>query len=109
MAEVRLGAVRIGFPYSIEVQVPVGFLEASQSLRMKLRRYAGDPAPIELTSEKLDGQSVQLSLTAAQTVDMLPGTYVGEAIVYDTLDAGVPEIPLTNNRYLAECDYSPSE
>lgn len=109
MAEVRLGAVRIGFEWSAEVKFPVGFLGATESIRMKFRRYTGDLNPIQLLDEKVDGETIDLSLTAAQTADMVPSTYIGEAVVYDTADPGFDQIPLTNNRYLIDCDYSPSE
>lgn len=107
MAEVRLAAIRIGFDYSVDITFPPGFLGVSDSVRMSLRRYVGDASPVAMADDRV-GDTVTLTLTATQTVDMLPGSYIGEAIVYDTTDPTI-ETPLTNNRYIADCDYSPSE
>lgn len=74
---------------------------------MKLRRFNEDPVVFEMASERV-GDTVTLSLTAAQTADMVPCSYIGEAIVYQPDFPGEPEIPLTNNRYIADCDFSPS-
>lgn len=108
MAEVRLSDVRIGFPYTVEITFPAGFLAAEESVRMKFRRYVGDPDPVVLDDTRA-GDSITLELTEAQTADMVPCSYIGEAIVYTPAAPLDPGIPLTNNRYIANCDYSPSE
>jgi hypothetical protein len=108
VAEIRLASIRIGFDYAVEIDFPVGFLEAEESIRMKLRRFNEDPVAIEMLSERT-GDTITLSLTAAQTADMIPCSYVGEAVVYQPDFPAEPEVPLTNNRYIADCDHSPSE
>lgn len=107
MAEVRLADLRIGFSYAVEITFPPGFLEPSERCRMKLRRYLDDPAPVDMTDERL-GDDILFTLTEAETATMLPGTYIGEAIVYDAVDGAIPEIPLVNNRYILSADFSPS-
>lgn len=107
MAEVRLGSIRIGFDYVVEVDFPTGFLEVDEAVRMKLRRFNSDPDEVVMADERV-GDTVTLSLTAAQTALMKPCSYIGEAVVYKPATPGVDEIPLTNNRYIADCDYSPS-
>lgn len=107
MAEVRLADIRIGFEYAVEIDFPPGFLEASERVRMKLRRFVSDPDAVAMADERA-GDSILLTLTEAQTAALLPGTYIGEAIVYDSVDGSVAEIPLTDNRYITSCDFSPS-
>lgn len=108
MAEVRLSAIRIGFPYTVEIDFPAGFLAAGEGVRTKLRRYAGDPSPI-VPADDTVGNVVTWELTEAQTAAMLPGTYIAEAEVYETATPASKGIPLTSNRYLIDCDHSPAE
>jgi hypothetical protein len=107
MAEVRLSDIRIGFPYTVQIDFPAGFLEADEGVRTKFRHYE-DAEPI-LPADDRVGDSVTWELTEAQTALMVPGTYTAEAEVYDIT---VPELKgtiLTNNRYRADCDHSPAE
>lgn len=103
MAEVRLSDVRIGFAYSVDITFPAGFLDVGDGVRMSLRRWAGEAVPVVMADVRT-GDTVNLSLTPEQTSTMKPGTYIGEAVVYN----GADETVLTNNRYLLDCDYSPS-
>lgn len=108
MAEVRLSDIRIGFDYSVEIDFPAGFLAPEESIRMKLRRHVDDQAPFEMADDRV-GDTITLSLDAAQTSQMIPCTYIGEAVVYQPATPADAGIPLTNNRYVADCDKSPSE
>ena len=53
--------------------------------------------------------AVTWELTEAQTADMTPGTYIAEAEVYETATPEARGVPLTNNRYIADCDHGPEE
>lgn len=108
MAEVRLSAIRIGFPYTVEIDFPAGFLAAGEGVRTKFRRFLGDPSPVVPTDDRA-GDSVTWELTEAQTSAMEPGTYIAEAEVYETATPLVRGVPLTNNRYIADCDHGPEE
>jgi hypothetical protein len=108
MAEVRLSAIRIGFPYTVEIDFPAGFLQAGESVRTKFRKYAGDPNPVVATDDRV-GDAVTWELTEAQTAAMESSTYVCEAEVYDTAAPELKGTILTNNRYIADCYESPSE
>lgn len=108
MAEVRLSAIRIGFPYTVEIDFPAGFLAAGESVRTKFRRFLGDPAPIVPADDRV-GDVVTWELTEVQTVAMTPGTYIAEAEVYEEAMPATRGVPLTNNRYIADCDYGPEE
>ena len=108
MAEVHLSAIRIGFPYTVEIDFPTGFHAEGEGVRTKFRRYVGDPDPI-VPEDTRDGDVVTWELAESQTATMLPGTYIAEAEVYETATPEFRGVPLTNNRYIAECDYAPEE
>lgn len=108
MAEVRLSAIRIGFDYTVQIDFPTGFLAAGEGVRTKFRHFVGDAAAFAPVDSRL-GDSVTWELTAAQTAGMTPGTYIAEAEIYDTATPLVKGIPLTTNRYIADCDHSPAE
>lgn len=108
MAEVRLSAVRIGFPYTVEIDFPAGFLAAEESVRTRFRRFTGDTVFVEPTDARV-GDTVTWELVEAQTATMEPGTWIAEAEVYDTTAPELKGIPLTNNRYILDCAHSPSE
>lgn len=108
MAEVRLSAIRIGFPYAVDVNFPAGFLLAGESVRTKFRRHLEDPAPVVAVAAR-NGDTVTWTLTKEQTADMAPGSYIAEAEIFTTATPLVKGQPLTTNRYIADCDYSPAE
>lgn len=108
MAEVRLSAIRIGFPYTVQIDFPSGFLAAGENVRTKFRRYVGDPSPVVPAATRA-GDSVTWELTEVQTSAMTPGTYIAEAEVYDEAAPATKGVPLTNNRYIADCDHGPEE
>lgn len=108
MAEVRLSAVRIGFPYTVEIDFPSGFLAAGESVRTKFRRFVTDTSPVVPTDERV-GDAVTLELSEVQTADMIPGTYIAEMEVYETAAPEIKGVLLTNNRYILDCDHSPAE
>lgn len=104
----RLPPIRIGFDYSIGLGFPAGFLAAGESVRGKLRKFAGGPEVAQFTSSRL-GDEVTLSLLTAQTAAMKPGEHLLEPIIYKIADPGDGEIPLTDNLFIISADYSPSE
>ena len=108
MAEVVLDPIRAGFDWSCDIEYPAGFLAGDESVRMKLRRFVGSSEAFACDSIRT-GDTVSLSLAGAVTDLMTEGTYIGEAVIYKPLDAAQPEIPLTTNRFLVDCDRSPSE
>lgn len=108
MAEVRLSDIRIGFPYTVELDFPAGFLQAGEGVRTKFRRYVGDLNPV-VPVDTRTGDTVTWELSEAQTGGMLPGSYIAEAEIYQTAFPADPGIPLTTNRYIADCDHSPAE
>jgi hypothetical protein len=108
MAEVRLSDIRRGFAWSATISFPPGFLAVGESVRMKLRRSVDDTSPVACTSNRV-GDDVTLSLAAGVTAGMERASYTGEAVIYKPLEPGFSQIPLTNNRYIVDCDDSPSE
>lgn len=106
MAEVRLTALRIGFPYVAELDFPSGFLAAGESVRGTLTRFHGDPTAVLFASDRV-GDVVTWELTEAQTAGLVPGSYVVEAEVFETATPLIKGVPLTSNRYILDCDYVP--
>jgi hypothetical protein len=108
MAEVRLTPIRPGFDWSVDIEYPSGFLAVDESVRMNLRPYADSAAEAVCSSQRI-GDTVTLSLDAAQTALLQLGTLIGEAVIFKPTDPFYHEIPLTTNRFLVECEPSPSE
>ena len=108
MPEVRLAELRIGFDYSVDINFPPGFLQADEGVRGALRAFPGGPA-VATFADSRAGDTITWSLTSADTLDISPAEYISEAIIYDTLNPGVGEIPLTDNVYILAANFSPSE
>lgn len=106
--DVTLPPIRIGFEYSVEVDFPAGFLQAGEGVRTKLRRYVGD-TEVAIPTDSRDGDIVTWELSEMQTGDMPPGQYQAEAEIYDTANPGMSGTILTDNRYIIDCNRSPSE
>lgn len=108
MAEYRLANLRIGFDYAADVTFPAGFLGANESVRAKLRKFRGSTESWPFTDSRV-GDTVTLDLPVASQTGIVPGLYMTELVIYDTLNPATPEIPLADNVYLIEADYDLSE
>lgn len=108
MAEVRLPDLRIGFAYGADMIFPAGFLAVGESIRAKLRQYPGQTIPDAVFASNRVGDTVELTLNAAQTAALKPGTYLTEAVLYVPAAPATPEIPITDNTFRIEANYSPS-
>jgi hypothetical protein len=103
-----LPPIRIGHPYSVEIDYPGGFLVAGESVRTKLRRYIGDTSPVVPTDSRA-GDTVTWELSAAQTAALEPAQFYAEAEIYVEASPADPGTFLTDNRYIIRCTHSPSE
>ena len=108
MTEIRLPDLRIGFGYAADLNFPSGFLAPNEDVRAALRRYPGQHVPDAVFKNTRLGDKVTIELTAEQTRDLAPGTYLTEAIIYYPATPGLGEIALVDNQFRIEANWSPS-
>lgn len=105
MADIPLAPIRIGYPYSVQLDFPAGFLQAGEGVRTRLRRFVGD-LPIEVVDER-DGDSIIWSIEDTSAIPA--GQYLAEGEIYDTADPATAGTMLTDNRYTINAQHSVSE
>jgi len=108
VTEIRLPDLRIGFNYAADLNFPPGFLQPSEDVRAKLRRYPGQPVPDAVFINTRLGDTVTIELTAAQTASLQPGTYLTEPVIYQPGTPAAGEIVLVDNQFRIEANWSPS-
>lgn len=108
MTEIRLPDLRIGFGYAADLNFPPGFLLVGEDVRAALRRYPGQKVPDAVFKNTRAGDTVTIELTAAQTRELAPGTYLTEAIIYQPGEPAEGEIALVDNQFRIEANWSPS-
>jgi len=108
MTEIRLPDLRPGFGYAADLNFPSGFLTPTERVRASLRRYPGQPVPDAVFADSRLGDTITIQLTAAQTSTLKPGTYLTEAVIYVPGAPAAAEIPLVDNQFRIEANYSPS-
>ena len=108
MTEIRLPDLRIGFNYAADLNFPSGFLAPTEDVRAALRRYPGQHVADAVFKNTRLGDTVTIELTAAQTRELQPGTYLTEAVIYQPGAPAAGEIVLVDNQFRIEANWSPS-
>ena len=108
MTEIRLPDLRIGFNYAADLNFPPGFLQPIEDVRAALRRYPGQHVPDAVFANTRLGDTVTIELTAEQTRQLAPGTYLTEAVIYQPGQPAAGEIVLVDNQFRIEANWSPS-